>query len=97
MMVARTAMMSAQAWQFLEEAPSMDEEALDLDVLVNMRAQLRKDFAPSSERAVKRHNVSTRTIEVAGVDCMEVKPAQGCSDRVVLYCYGGGYVTGSPF
>lgn len=90
-------MMSAEAQQFLDAAPPLIHEALAATDINKLRADIRSGFTPASERALERHNVTTSQIDVAGVACMEVTPNGGAADRTVLYCYGGGYVTGSPF
>jgi len=89
--------MSEEAQRFLDVAPPLKHDPLAATDIDKRRAGIRAEFMPASERALERHNVTTSQIEVAGVACMEVMPGGGAADRTVLYCYGGGYVTGSPF
>ncbi|MGI9463335.1 MAG: alpha/beta hydrolase [Aestuariivirgaceae bacterium] len=91
------AMMSDEALQFVENAPPLQYEPLEGADIDKYRADVRAGFAPASESATERHKVVTRQVEIAGVPCMEVTPAHDQSSFTVLYHYGGGYVTGSPF
>ena len=90
-------MMSDAARRFLDEAEPLQHQSLsDID-LEDMRSEIRAGFAPASERAIERHRIAIRQIEIAGIPCMEVMPAGGQANRTVLYHYGGGHVAGSPF
>ena len=90
-------MMSDQAQKFIDDAPPLEHEPVDPATIDKLRADTRAGFEPAARRAVARHKVQTQDIEIAGIACMEVKPEGEQTERTVLYCYGGGYVTGSPF
>ena len=95
--MARKALMSKAAQQFIADTPGSDYPDLASADMVQVRADIRSEFEPASLRAIERHRVSTEATELAGVPCMVVQPDDGDANRTVLYCYGGGYVTGSPF
>ena len=91
------ALISAEAQAFIDNAPEILPFDLTLESIGAVRAQTRADLTPAAERAVQRHRVTLRDIEVAGVPCMEITPEVSTPSRTILYCYGGGYVVGSPF
>ena len=95
--MAGKATMSAEAQKFLDDVPGSDYPSLESADMVQVRADIRAEFEPASQRAIERHKVTTTEAEVAGVPCMVVQPVDGEPQRTVLYSYGGGYVTGSPF
>jgi acetyl esterase/lipase len=95
--MAGKAMMSEAAARFLREATPSDNPDLSTADMTKVRADIRAGFEPAALRALERHRVTTRPVEVGGVPCLELTPEEGGTKRTVLYCYGGGYVTGSPF
>ena len=95
--MAGKAVMSAEAQRFIDEAPGSDYPSMADADMAQVRADIRAEFEPASRRAIERHKVRTEEAQVADVPCMVVSPLDGQTTRTVLYCYGGGYVTGSPF
>ncbi|MEM6663748.1 MAG: alpha/beta hydrolase fold domain-containing protein [Pseudomonadota bacterium] len=63
----------------------------------NVRAEIRAFFEPAVQRALAASGVETTQIRIAGVPCLEVLPPQITADWPILYGYGGGYMTGSPY
>ena len=90
--------MSSEAQAVLDETGSavLDYSA---DKLSDLRKALLATYTPGVERALKRYKVSVRTIEIAGISCLEVSPPSTMTtvDWSILYGYGGGFVTGSPY
>ncbi len=86
--------MSAAARRFLETLPEAGPP-LSADTLERYRAEARAEFLPRGERAVARAGVTVAECEVGGIPCLEIMPPAAVAPGTVLYCYGGGYVTGS--
>ena len=91
------ATLSKPAEAFLAELPEPVYEPLERETIGRRRALLRLAYTPGAERAIARHQVRTAEIEIAGVPCLEVLPESPQAGRTILYCYGGGFVVGSPF
>lgn len=87
---------SQEAQKFLAKAPepSADRTAENLP---SLRAETRDYIAPSVARALQTHRVITDTIEMGGIPCLRVLPANQKVEWPILYGFGGGFVTGSPF
>ena len=87
---------SVEAMQFLETYLSQDLQfnMADID---EVRKQIFEGFKPASERAIANHDVTLNTTEIAGVSCMEIIPPDLKPERLIIYGYGGGYFSGSPF
>ena len=79
-------------------AAGLDEPPRDVtrDNLAATRAVTAAEFAPRIERALDRYPVEVREITLGGVDCLEIIPRADRKSGTVLYCYGGGYIMGSP-
>ncbi|MGI9463499.1 MAG: alpha/beta hydrolase [Aestuariivirgaceae bacterium] len=90
-------LMSAEAGKFLDEAPPLQHRPLCDTDMAQLRAEIRAGFTMGAERAIARHRVEVDRTQIAGTPCLEVRPSNSATERTVLYCYGGGYVTGSPF
>ena len=60
------------------------------------RAELAQEFRPRAKRALARSEVDCSETIVAGVPCQKVTPSQGATGKTALYCFGGGFVSGSP-
>lgn len=86
--------MSAQARAFLEQPAPEPLPPLDEETVGAYRAAARAEFLPRAERAVARHGVSVQEGRVGGVHCLEIAPPSAPAGTV-LYCFGGGFVTGS--
>lgn len=86
---------SEAAQRFLKEAKpaKYDESAANMP---KVRATIREAQEPPARRALRRHKVKQRKIEIAGVTCLELIPPRHDDDRTILYFFGGAYITGSP-
>ncbi|MEM7057317.1 MAG: alpha/beta hydrolase [Pseudomonadota bacterium] len=80
--------------QLLAEAPPV--QAPDPAVLAEYRAELRAYYTPGVERAIAASGVAVSDAQIAGVSCLELLPNEP-KPGTILYCYGGGFVSGSPF
>ncbi|MEM7171382.1 MAG: alpha/beta hydrolase [Pseudomonadota bacterium] len=73
------------------------------------RLKLRRANTPAVERAVAHYGVTYKVVRFAQVPCLEIVPQDPshCIDpsdgkdlhnqRIILYCFGGGYHAGSAF
>ncbi len=79
-------------------AASLDEPPRNVtrDNLAATRAKVAAEFAPRIKRALDRHPVEVREIMLGGTACLEIIPRTDRRPGTVLYCYGGGYIMGSP-
>ncbi len=66
------------------------------DNLEATRAGLAAEYAPRIERALDRYPVEVRETTLGGIDCLDIVPRGDCRPGTILYCYGGGYIMGSP-
>lgn len=86
--------MSRAAQAFLDQPAAEDLGPLSPETVDAYRKMAKDEFLPRAERAVQAHGVTVAELEVGGVPCLEILP-KGEPIGTVLYCYGGGYVTGS--
>ena len=86
--------MSKPARAFLEQPAPEDLGPLSPETIEAYRKMAKDEFLPRAERAVQAHGVTVAEVEIGGVPCLEILP-RGEPIGTVLYCYGGGYVTGS--
>ena len=90
---------------------SMSDEAVKLQQLlraqnttfidnINM-SELRKSIddecKPASELAIKQFACEVSDIKINGVQTMQIIPRNVIRGRQILYIFGGGFTTGSPF
>jgi acetyl esterase/lipase len=87
--------MSEAARAFLEQPAPDDLGPLGPDTVGAYRKMAKDEFLPRSERAVAGYGVTVAEVEIGGVPCLDILPPGGEPIGTVLYCYGGGYVTGS--
>ncbi|MEO0371627.1 MAG: alpha/beta hydrolase fold domain-containing protein [Pseudomonadota bacterium] len=88
------AYMSTEAREVLAELAGSDSEEARRDNIDKLRQEARAAFLPRSERALARTGVRLDDITINGQPCLDIRP-KGEVQGTVLYCYGGGYVTGS--
>ena len=62
-----------------------------------LRAETLAYITPAVKRVLAATGVSTKTTDIAGIDCLIVTPPELRVQWPVLYGYGGGFVQGSPF
>ena len=92
------AYMSAQAQALLAQMSGADLCPATVATVDQHREQARAAFLPRAELAVARYGVSVHPVQIAGQPCLEIRPpstVQGSPEGTVLYCYGGGYISGS--
>jgi len=58
------------------------------------RAEAKMAFLPRADRAVERYDVTISDVEIGGQSCLDITPT-GEVSGTVLYCFGGGYISGS--
>ncbi len=92
---------SPQARAVYEAAPaSLDYAPVDLETIGGIRDAVRAEFEPAAHQVLERTGVVLEETEINGVPTMAVHPKESERRSVrhaVLYFYGGGYITGSPF
>jgi monoterpene epsilon-lactone hydrolase len=76
------------------ETPLTDRS---LSGLSELRYKTRQEIAPSVESIFKQKNFETEIKEIRGIPCLYVYPLQLKVNWQILYGYGGGFVSGSPF
>ena len=70
--------------------------ALTSDSAWAFREAIKIDTLPRAERALARHDVALEQTTIAGVRCLIVTPQNWQVGSEALYCFGGGYFSGSP-
>ena len=85
---------SPEAQAFLD-APRPAAPPLTEDTVWAYRAVIREETLPRSGRAVARHPVTIAEVEIGGVPCLTVTPGDRPPSGTALYCFGGGYFSGS--
>ena len=87
---------SPEALKILSESPQAEVDR-SAEKLPELRAKTKSSIEPAVERAIIATQVSIKTVSIAGVECLEVLPNGPAADWTILYCFGGGFVQGSPF
>ena len=92
-----TGLASKQALAFVDANPVDPGPGPTGDTVDQWRTESAGLFRPRAERALDRFSLTPGAVTIAGVPCLEIVP-EGCDpDHLVLYFYGGGYVTGSAY
>lgn len=89
-------MLSKAARDFIASTPP-DAAPVDIGAIGEQRRSNRERYREGSLRAIAENAVTLREITLGGVACTEVTPQAGRVELTVFYCFGGGFVTGSPF
>ena len=89
--------LSSEAENFVRRGLGRVVEAFAFEDIAARRADNLARYGPGSLRAVERHEVLTTDTTLAGVPCLEIVRRDGAADLTVLFCFGGGMITGSPF
>lgn len=87
---------SDEAQAFLRTAPEPDRRVLDSDSVPAIRQDIRDGYAERIRRSRDRFQPRMTDTEHGGVACLEVEPTDGADGLVILYCFGGGFIFGSP-
>lgn len=88
------AYMSQDAQNLLSELAKSEPSPTTLETLEARRAEAKAAFLPRADRAVARYGVSVEQVTIAGHPCLEIQPSTKVRGTV-LYCFGGGYISGS--
>lgn len=86
--------LSAQAHALLAQMAEAEMTPASADTVAQHRQDARAAFLPRAERAVARHGVSVTSQEIGGQPCLDIRPS-GPTQGTLLYCFGGGYISGS--
>ena len=70
-----------------------DSDGLDV---CQVRSDLAAEFEPRAARAIDKYAPKLREESIGGVRCMIIDPPTFDSDDVILYFFGGGYISGDP-
>ncbi len=93
-----TALASTQALQFIADNPvDKTADGPTHETVAQWRDDAAALFVPRAERTLERYSLSSKSVTIADVPCLEVVPEDCDHDHLVLYFYGGGYVTGSAY
>ena len=65
--------------------------------ITEIRKRSLDEYRPAIEYALTLYDVTYSDTVVAGIDCMIVRPQNPHPTRQILYCFGGGFVQGSPY
>lgn len=87
---------SEEAREILDNPSERLAYRLAPDEIADWRAALRAAAAPHVEAEVARLGVDLRDVTIGGTPCLEVVPP-GPVSGTILYCFGGGYVSGSAY
>ena len=87
---------SDEARAFIAAGLDQPPRHVTRDNLSATRAETAAGFAPRIERALDRYPVEVREITLGGIDCLEIIPRADRKPGTILYCYGGGFIMGSP-
>ncbi len=96
MKIHQSSRCSPEALAFLSESLAEPPRDVTTDNLPALRAEVAAEFAPRVERALARFAVEVRPKTLAGIACLDVVPDRDRQPGTVLYCYGGGFIMGSP-
>ncbi len=86
--------MSTEARAVLAELAGAAREVPMRETINRLRDETRAAYLPRAERAVARAGVQVTEAVIGGQPCLDIWP-QGETKGTVLYCFGGGYITGS--
>ncbi|MEM6588411.1 MAG: alpha/beta hydrolase [Pseudomonadota bacterium] len=86
--------MSAEARSLLAEFARAEREVATRENIGRLRAETRSAYMPRADRALAQSGVQVDEVSIGGQACLDIRP-QGDVHGTVLYCYGGGYISGS--
>lgn len=86
---------SPQAQDWLAANPPAPRLELTAENAADVRSAIREGWAPAMAAARAEFGVAERSVDVGGVDCVELVGDRGPAGTV-LYFYGGGHTVGSP-
>ena len=94
---ANSGLISNEALKFIDDNMAEDLAPRTSGNIEQLRKDIFDGFAPAAKRAIERNEVSIEEKAQAGVPYLEVLPSNCRDDRLIFYCFGGGFVTGSPY
>ncbi len=86
---------SDEACALFKELSGGETLHLNRDTLPRARKDAKAAFLPRAERAIKHYGVAVTRTEIGGVSCLDIRPGSGDAQGTVLYCFGGGFISGS--
>ena len=87
---------SSESYTFLKEAGIPAEEQIDAENIQNIREAIRSGFQDRIQRIKKNHQPTIKYSIIDGVECLHIVPEESSAKSRLVYCYGGGFITGSP-
>jgi epsilon-lactone hydrolase len=87
---------SQGAQRFINEAQPLSVVDTAPAALAALRKEIFAQVAPGGAAIQKSLGVTVMKSEVAGVPVQWISPRDHGSNQVILYFFGGGYITGSP-
>ena len=88
------AYLSPEALALLKTFQAETNDAPTPNTVAAHRQHAKAAFLPRAGRAVERYGVTVERIDIAGQSCLDITP-KGEVTGTVLYCFGGGYISGS--
>ncbi len=98
-MSKRNSARSPEAQAYFEQYSGQALAIPEAAQLKQFRIDTRDGFEPYVQRALNAYPVTVEDVEIAGVSCKQVTPPGWSEEegRCVLYAFGGGAVSGSPY
>jgi acetyl esterase/lipase len=87
--------MSAEARDLLNSFETSDLPATTAETVHAHRQNAKDAFLPRADRTVQRCGVDIRDVQIAGIPCLDIRPGGQDAEGTILYCFGGGYISGS--
>lgn len=87
---------SLEAQEIIAAGPNPGAD-LSVQNLPKQRAEVRAYIAPIIDRTLDETKVQTHDTTIGGIEVLELLPAGPVADWTILYCFGGGFITGAPF
>jgi epsilon-lactone hydrolase len=89
---------SAEAQAFIESAPLLEVQDITIETIQAIRDETAAGFQHAVEQIRAQYNPTVIETTIADVPVQKVQAGPDSSDdgAVVLYCFGGGFVTGDP-
>ena len=87
---------SLEAQEFIATNPASAVLPPNGSIIQQIRRDSTEFFHPRADRALSLYNVSVSETIISGIRCLELTPNISKIHGIVLHCFGGGFVCGSP-
>ena len=87
---------STASFEFLKKAGVPADETINADNIMDVRQVVRSGFQERIDRIKETYRPTLRYSKIADVECLHIIPEVCDHSSRLVYCYGGGFVTGSP-